>query len=132
MRSREQVAEDGPDSLEQVIRTDLDVPDQHLDEIFVAHNLLRRPAEDGRVAALLQRPTGVRRFVAETSAGLERERHPRYRCSDELHRFQRRLTVDADPIEQLAGAQVVEGGTVAGDHGRMCAGEVADTSSQRT
>src|SRR5215211_2415853 len=126
MRSRQQVAEDGADSREQVIRTDLDVPDQHLDEIFVTHNLLGRPAEDGRVAALLQRPTRVRRFVAETSAGLERECHPRYRCSDELHRFQGRLTVDANPIEQLAGAQIVKGGTVAGDHGRVCAGKVTD------
>ena len=37
---------------------------------------LRRPAEDGRVVAVIQRPAGVRRFVAETSAGLRRERHP--------------------------------------------------------
>ena len=65
-------------------------------------------------------------FVTEPGARLEGEAGvaaPAHGCR---HRGQGRCRVDADPVDQLAGAQVVQGGAVAGDDRRVRAGQVLD------
>ena len=76
--------------------------------------------------AVVVGPDPVLGLVAEPGARLEGEAGVRHLLADASHRGQGRFRLDADPVDQPAGAQVVQRGAVAGDDRRMRAGQVLD------
>ena len=73
---------------------------QHLDELFGVRDLLGRSAEDGRVVPSSSAQVVIVGFVAEPGARLEGEADVGHLLADADHGGQRRLRLDADPVDQ--------------------------------